>query len=208
MYVPPHFRVNDTNRLHAAMQAVALPVMVTTGPNGMIASHLPLLLDPDLGPNGTLRGHLARANPQANLPEGTETLVIFQGPEGYISPSYYPSKAEHGKVVPTWNYIAVHAYGPIRWLHDAAEKLQLVDDLTRRHEAGRANPWQVTDAPADFIAGMLKGISAFSIEITRLEGKFKLGQNRPEPDRLGATEGLTKDQNVIIAEAMRSELKS
>lgn len=202
MYNPPHFQVTDLPRLHAAMQAVPLASMVTAGPGGLTASHLPLLLAPSAGPHGSLRGHLAKANPQGHLPEGTEAMIIFQGPDAYISPSYYPSKQAGGKVVPTWNYIAVHAYGRLRWITEASALRQLVEDLTSRHEAGRTPPWEVADAPADYISAMLGGIVGFEIPIERIEGKFKLSQNRNAADRQGVIGGLTADGRADFAGLM------
>jgi len=156
-----------------------LAMVVTHGAQGLQASHLPLLLRPDEGPNGTLYGHFARANPQwKELQEGAEALVIFAGADAYVSPGFYPGKAEHGKVVPTWNYVAVHAYGTAQVITDAEPLLDLVSALTDHHEAGRAQPWKVADAPADYIDGMLKAIVGFALPIQRLEGKRKLSQNR------------------------------
>jgi len=202
MYNPPHFEVNDLPRLHAAMQAVPLASMGTAGPEGLTASHLPLLLAPDAGPYGSLRGHMAKANPQGSLPEGTEAMIVFQGPDAYISPSYYPSKQAGGKVVPTWNYIAVHAYGRLRWITEAAALRALVEDLTSRHESGRSPPWEVADAPENYIAAMLAGIIGFEIAIERIEGKFKLSQNRNAADRQGVKSGLTADGRADFAALM------
>lgn len=199
MYLPPHFREDDRDILHRAMAAAGLATLVTAGPDGMVASHLPLFLDPAAGPNGTLYGHVARANPHARTAGGTEGLVIFTGPDGYVTPSWYPGKAVHGKVVPTWNYVAIHAYGPIETFDDPARLLDVVTRLTERHEAGRARPWAVGDAPADFIAGMLKGIVGFALPIARLEGKWKMSQNRPADDRAAVADGLRGDGAAAAA---------
>jgi transcriptional regulator len=165
--------------------------LVTHGEQGLQASHLPLLLNTDEGPNGTLYGHFAKANPQwKELQNGAEALVIFAGADAYVSPGFYPSKAEHGKVVPTWNYVAVHAYGSAQVFTDADRLRTLVSALTDRHEAGRAQPWKVADAPADYIDGMLKAIVGFALPIQRLEGKRKLSQNRNTADIAGVREGL------------------
>ena len=196
MYVPRAFAVDDIQILHQQMQASPLPVLVTHASQGLHASHVPLLLDPDEGPYGTLYGHLARANPHGKaLAEGTETLVIFAGEQAYISPSFYPSKAEHGKTVPTWNYLAVHAYGTAEVFEDAERLLALVSRLSSKHEAGRPAPWAVSDAPGDYIDSMLKAIVGFRLPITRLEGKRKLSQNRDAADQAGVRQGLLANSN-------------
>ena len=196
MYVPRAFAVDDIPMLHQQMLATPLPVLVTHASQGMIASHVPLLLSPDEGACGTLYGHLARANPHGKaLAEGTETLVIFSGEQAYISPSFYPGKAEHGKAVPTWNYLAVHAYGTAEVFEDAERLLALVSRLSSKHEAGRSQPWSVSDAPADYIDSMLKAIVGFRLPITRLDGKRKLSQNRDAADQAGVRKGLLANSN-------------
>lgn len=197
MYVPAHFAETDTAVLHAAMRAVRLPLLVGTGPDGLIASHIPMLLDADAGPLGTLYGHVARANPQAQTVG--EALAIFPGPEAYITPSWYATKRETEKVVPTWNYVAVHAAGAIEWFTDADRLLDVVTRLTNRFEGERDQPWAVSDAPADFVAGMLKGITGFMLPIAKLEGKWKMSQNRPPADRAGVVAGLTADGRADVA---------
>ena len=197
MYVPPAFREEDTETLHAAMRAVRLPVLVGTGPDGLIASHVPMLLDPDAGEFGTLYGHLAKANPHVRATG--PALAIFQGPEAYITPSWYASKQVDHKVVPTWNYVAVHASGTVEWFDDPPRLLDLVTQLTEREEAGRTLPWAVSDAPKDFIAGMLKGFVGFALPIAKLEGKWKMSQNRPPADRAGVVGGLEAEGRVDVA---------
>ena len=199
MYVPAHFAETDIPTLHDAIRAGGLATLVTLTADGLIASHVPLLLDPEPTPNGTLIGHLARPNPQARGAIG-EALAIFQGPEGYITPSYYATKRETGKVVPTWNYTAIHAYGPLRWIDDRAALLDIVTRLTERHESPRAAPWAVSDAPDEFVQGMLKGIIGFELTITRLQGKVKMSQNRPEADRTGVVAGLRADGRPDLAD--------
>ncbi|ONH53854.1 negative transcriptional regulator, PaiB family [Pseudomonas cedrina] len=200
MYIPRAFALDDLAQLQQLIQHTRLAQLVTLGEQGLQASHLPLLLNADEGPNGTLYGHLAKANPQwKDLQDGSEALVIFAGAEAYISPALYPAKAEHGKVVPTWNYIAVHAYGKAEVFSDAERLLGVVTALTDRHEGNRAQPWKVSDAPADYIEGMLKAIVGFALPIERLLGKRKLSQNRSPADIAGVREGLaastdTRDQ--------------
>ena len=196
MYVPRAFAVDDVPILHQQMLATPLPVLVTHASQGLIASHVPLLLNPDEGPYGTLYGHLARANPHCKaLAEGVENLVIFAGEQAYISPSFYPSKAEHGKAVPTWNYLAVHAYGTAEVFDDAERLLALVSRLSNKHEADRSDPWSVSDAPAGYIDSMLKAIVGFRLPITRLDGKRKLSQNRDATDQAGVRKGLLANSN-------------
>lgn len=192
MYVPSAFRQNDLAVLHREITDCRLATLISHGENGLQASHLPLLLRPEEGPYGTLYGHLARANPHWRvLGEGGEALVIFNSADAYVSPSWYPAKAEHGKVVPTWNYIAVHAYGRADVFDDTERLLSLLDELTARHETPRPRPWALGDAPQDYITGMLRAIVGFALPIERLEGKWKLGQNRSEADRQGVHDGLS-----------------
>lgn len=197
MYTPPAFREDRPEILHAAMRAARLPVVVTTGAEGIVASHVPLLLNADMGPHGTLLGHLARANPQAA--HRGEALAIFAGPEHYITPSWYPSKQVDGKVVPTWNYVAVHASGPIEFFTDADQLRDIVTRLTDREEAGRSRPWAVGDAPEDYVASMLRGIIGFRLTIARLEGKWKMSQNRDSATRAGVAAGLAAEGAADIA---------
>ena len=196
MYTPSAFRLDDLPALHAHLRATRLAILVSHAEDGSLqATHLPLLLDPEAGELGTLHGHLAKANPQWRALAEGEALVIFPGADAYISPSFYAAKAEHGKVVPTWNYQAVHAYGSAEVFIDPQRLLQLVTGLTERHESDRPQPWAVSDAPADYIGGMLKAIVGFSIPITRLEGKRKLGQNRSAADVAGVKAGLAASQD-------------
>jgi transcriptional regulator len=196
MYIPRYFKDEDLQSLHRQIDGTRLATLVTFDETGLQASHVPLLLDPTQGANGTLTGHLAKANPQcAALASGAEALVIFQGADAYISPSFYAAKAEHGKVVPTWNYLAVHAYGKPETFNDPERLLAIVSGLTDKHESARAEPWAVSDAPADYIQGMLKGIVGFAIPIERLEGKRKLNQNRSAEDIAGASRGLASSQD-------------
>ncbi|WP_260958428.1 FMN-binding negative transcriptional regulator [Pseudomonas citri] len=191
MYNPKAFAAYDLPQLQQMMNDCRLAVLITQGERGLQASHLPLLLDTQQGPNGSLYGHMARSNPQwQDLEAGAEALVVFAGADAYISPDFYPSKAEHGKVVPTWNYLAVHAYGSAEVFSDAHRLRNLVSALTDRHEAGRAQPWKVDDAPPEYIDSMLKAIVGFALPIRRLEGKRKLSQNRSPADVAGVRSGL------------------
>jgi len=207
MYTPSTFALDDLHDLHQQILGTRLAVLVTHGEQGLQASHLPLLLNADEGANGTLYGHFARGNPQWKaLQNGAEALVIFAGADAYVSPGFYPSKAEHGKVVPTWNYVAVHAYGTADVFTDPERLLSLVSALTDRHEASRAQPWKVADAPADYISGMLKAIVGFALPIHRLEGKRKLSQNRSAADIAGVREGLAASPDAhdqALAHLMR-----
>jgi transcriptional regulator len=199
MYNPPLFREDRIEVLHDAIRRAGLVTLVTQTADGLIASHAPMLLDLEPAPYGTLIGHLARPNPQARGAIG-EGLAIFQGPDAYITPSWYATKRQNGKVVPTWNYVAIHAYGAVEFFNDLERLRDVVIRLTERQEAGRAQPWAVTDAPADFIDGMLKGIVGFAMPIARLEGKWKMSQNRPAEDRAGVISGLEAEQRPEVAD--------
>jgi transcriptional regulator len=209
MYVPPHFREDRLPVLHEAIRRGGLATLVTVGPAGPLASHIPMLLDSEPAPYGTLLGHVARANPQWSEPAvpGLLALAIFLGPDSYVSPSWYPTKQQTGKVVPTWNYVAVHASGPIQFFDEPERLRALVTRLTELHEADFPQPWRVADAPAEFIAGQLKGIVGLELRIERLDGKWKLSQNRPEQDRRGAMAGLAAsgrpDAIAVAAEMAR-----
>jgi transcriptional regulator len=177
--------------LHDVIRAHPLGLLVSAGAPGLTADSIPFLIDPADGEFGTLRAHLARANPHAALLRDVdECLVAFTGPQGYISPSWYAAKAEHGKVVPTWNYAAVHAWGKPRVIDDAAWLRRFLDGLTQSQERSLPAPWAVDDAPADFIESMLRAIVGLEIPIRRIEGKFKMSQNRAMPDRVGVVAGL------------------
>lgn len=207
MYTPSAFRLESLPELHEHILATRLAILVSHGPQGLEASHIPLLLDPDAGEFGTLHGHLARANPHWRALAAGEVMVIFPGVDAYISPGFYAAKAEHGKVVPTWNYETVHAYGQAEVFTDAQRLLQVVSGLTDRHEARQAQPWSVSDAPTDYIDGMLKAIVGFSIPIARLEGKRKLGQNRSNADLQRVKAGLSASSDPgdqALAGAMKN----
>lgn len=194
MYQPPHFREDRIEIQHALIRSHSLGLLITAGPSGLQANHVPFLIDADGSEHGTLRAHLARANPQCQeLAAVTECLVVFQGPQHYISPSLYPTKRETGKVVPTWNYITVHAWGRPKVIDDPVWLRCQLDDLTLHKERSRAAPWSVSDAPASFVAAQIKGIVGLEIPIARIEGKWKVSQNRPAVDRAGVIAGLRGD---------------
>jgi len=183
------------------MEAHPLAVLVTSSSEGMIATHLPLLVDRTRGAHGTLAGHIARANPQQRQAhDGDEALVIFSAHDAYITPSFYPTKARDGKVVPTWNYVAVHAYGTVRFVSDPTELRRHLEALTSRHESSRERPWAVSDAPEDYVARQLGAIVGVEIAITRLEGKWKMSQNRGAADIDGVIAGLEASGDAAARE--------
>lgn len=187
MYVPTAFAEEDLATLHALIEAHGFATLVSGGPDGLVATHLPILLDRSRGPKGTLVAHLARANPHARGLDGVEALTIFQGPHGYVSPSWYKTHP----AVPTWNYVAVHAYGRARIVEDPAALRDMVGRLTVKYEGGRERPWTMDGLPDPFMHGMLKGIVGVEIEIARIEGKLKLSQNRGAPDRRAVIAALS-----------------
>jgi len=193
MYVPRWFKEERLSVLQDAIDRNAFGTLVTTTRNGLSASHIPMILDRSKTTNGVILGHIARANMQwrDSLAE-VEGLAIFLGPDSYITPSWYETKEETGKVVPTWNYIAVHAKGSIHFIQDPEWLRDLVTKLTSKFEENTNGTWKVSDAPRDYIDQELKAIVGFEMEIRQLEGKWKMSQNRPEPDRRGAIEGLRK----------------
>jgi transcriptional regulator len=192
MYIPAAFRENDREKLLAVIERYPLATLVTAGAAGILASHLPMIYTPSADGAGALRGHLAKANPQWQGSATHDALAIFTGPDHYISPSWYPSKQEHGRVVPTWNYAAVHVYGTLHVIEDRAWMLANVTALTERHEQQQGTGWKVEDAPADYIEGLLRAIVGVELRISRWEGKVKASQNRPAADREGLVEGLGK----------------
>lgn len=196
MYLPSHFAEARVDVLHDLIRAHPFGTLVVLASNGLDANHIPFEIDPEPAPFGTLRGHLARANPVwKDFSSQVDALAIFQGPHTYISPSWYPTKKEHGKVVPTWNYAVVHATGPLRVIDEQGWVRRFVEQLTNRHEAPRTDPWKVTDAPADFVDTMTSAIVGVEIPIARLTGKWKVSQNRPEKDRAGVVEGLLQNRS-------------
>jgi transcriptional regulator len=194
MYTPAQFTIDDAGEAHALMRAAPFAILVTSGSDGVTATHVPTVLKVDAAsPLGRLECHLARPNPQWRTfaPE-SDALAIFQGPEAYIRPGWYPSKAEHGRVVPTWNYSVVHAYGRLEAIDDRDWLLAHVSELTRQQETPFAAPWSTTDAPADFLDKMARGIVGLALRVTRLEAKAKMSQNRDARDRAGVIAGLVQ----------------
>jgi len=196
MYVPEHFAEREPAVLHSLIEAHPLGTWVTSAGGQLVVNHLPFLLDAHRGEFGTLTGHVARANEVWKTAGEAESVVVFQGPETYITPSWYPTKQEHGKVVPTWNYVVVHAHGVPRVINDSDWLRHQVTALTRRHEAGRQAPWDVSDAPSAYIDAMLGGIVGIEIPIARVVGKWKLSQNHPERDRVGVVAGLSESPDL------------
>ncbi len=191
MYLPPHFEEQRPEVLQALMAAHPLATLITVGAGGIAANHIPLQWHPGDGGPGVLRGHVARANPLwHDRADGFEPLAVFHGAQAYISPAWYPTKREHAKVVPTWNYCTVHAYGRLAVHEDAPWLRDLVDALTRQHEGRRAQPWAVADAPEAFVQGMLTQIVGIEMTIRTIAGKWKVSQNQPERNRAGVVAGL------------------
>ncbi len=191
MYVPAHFEERDLRVLHALIRSHALGAWVVSAEGTLVVNHIPFLVDSAQGQHGTLVGHVARANPiWKSLAREPASVVIFQGPQGYITPSWYPSKHAHGKAVPTWNYAVVHAHGVPRAIEDTEWLRNHVTQLSAVHEAERAVPWSVADAPPDYVENMLKAIVGIEIPISAVVGKWKASQNRSLPDKLGTIAGL------------------
>jgi transcriptional regulator len=191
MYVPKHFEETRVEVMQQLIRDEPLATLVTVDARGPFANHLPIEIDASALPFGTLRGHVARSNRVwAEARADVDALAIFHGPRSYVSPSWYASKQETGRVTPQWNYVVVHAYGPIRFIEDREWLSAHVARLTTQHEAGRSQPWQVSDAPADYIARLLGNIVGFEIAVSRMIGKWKLSQNRSPGDQAGVAAGL------------------
>ena len=205
MYVPQAFAETRIEVLHQLIREHALGVVVTLGSDGLNANHIPWEVASDPAPYGTLRGHVARGNPVwRDFSSTIDALVVFQGPQAYITPSWYQTTKDTGKVVPTFNYIVVHAYGPLRVVEDQAWLRGLVERLTDRFEAARPEPWKVVDAPREFIEKQLGAIVGLEIPIRRLVGKWKVSQNRPDVDREGVIRGLRELDNAVAAAMARA----
>jgi len=207
MYQPPHFVETERSVLHALIRAHPLGLLISATADGPVADPVPFLLDADIGANGRLRTHVARANPHWKIIRdnpSTQVLVVFQGADAYITPSWYETKRETGKVVPTWNYAMVQVRGQARTIEDTAWLAGQIRELTGKHEASQAEPWQVEDAPERYIEAQLRGIVGIEIDITEIHGKWKVSQNRPEPDRIGVADGLASiDGNAAMTALVR-----
>lgn len=203
MYLPEHFTESRLDELHEIIRVHPFGMLVTRRNHGLDADHLPFELDAVRGPCGTLLAHIARDNPlPAEVVQGAEAMVVFRGPDGYISPNWYPSKQKTQRHVPTWNYEVVHAHGHLRIVDDERFVRGVVARLTRRHEAAESHPWKMSDAPADYLDAMLQRIVGLEVEITRLEGKRKLGQNREGCDVDGVIDALRERGSSELASAM------
>lgn len=201
LYIPSAFRETDLPFIHQTMRAAGLANLVTASVAGLVCTPLPLFLDEHEGEKGTLYGHVAKANPQWRDVSVEEALAIFMGPDAYVTPSWYESKGQDGKVVPTWNYVAVHAYGPVEFFEDADRLLDVVTRLTNFHEASRPRPWTVSDAPCDFVQAQLRGIVGVRLPITRIDAKRKMSQNRIAEDRANVKEGLSRSADTRMRQA-------
>jgi transcriptional regulator len=208
MYNPRWFKEDRLQFLHAEIRKIGFGTLVTSAASSMLASHVPLMLDTSRGEQGILYGHIARGNLQwRDTTPGSEGLAIFLGPDAYVTPRWYQTKKEDGKVVPTWNYVAIHVRGPVTFFEDPERLREVVTELTALHESAAEDPWKVTDAPVDYIQAQLKSIVGFEMPITRVEGKWKMSQNRPEPDREGVIAGL-EERNQIRDSEVSTEMRS
>jgi transcriptional regulator len=209
MYIPSSFAERDLPTLLAFIEAHPLAALVTSSAkDGLIATHLPLVLDRANGPMGTLFGHFARANPHARVlaDETVQAMVIFTGPDAYVTPTWYRTKQETGRVVPTWNYVAVHAYGTLRLRDDPDFLRGHLEALTLKHEGARPQPWQLGDAPEDYIGQQMKAIVGVEFTVDRLDGKWKMSQNRPDTDIDGVIRGLGESEtpkDQVVADIVR-----
>jgi transcriptional regulator len=194
-YNPPHFRQTDLPALHAQIEGTAFATLITVGAQGPIVSHLPMLLHRQAGAYGVLAGHLARGNPQWQQTDFSKpAIAMFMGPDAYVSPGWYPSKAEHGKAVPTWNYSAIYAHGTLETFADPEELRAHVSALTAHFERTMPKPWQVSDAPEDYLQRQFKGIVGVRLTIDSLEGKAKLSQNRTQADHDSVADALSASE--------------
>lgn len=207
MYRPVAFREDDLEQISALIRGNPLGVLITNGASGVKANLLPFLLGQD-GKGLVLKAHLARANDQAvDLAQGGEAVVMFLGPSAYVSPSWYPTKAETGRVVPTWNYAAVEARGTPRIVEDPLWLRAQIEELTQRQEGGRLHPWAVGDAPDDYIEAMIRAVVGLEIALHALEGKWKVSQNQPEANRLGVIDGLSREnEGSAMADLVKTYL--
>ena len=212
MYNPPWFREDDLDLIRGEIKRNGFGTLVTVASSGgPLASHVPMILDETRGQKGTLYGHVARGNLQwRDTRTGSEALAIFLGPDAYITPRWYETKKENGKVVPTWDYVAIHVRGPITFFHDTTRIRDVVTRLTNKHESGASDPWEVSDAPRDYIESQLKSIVGFEVAVSRIDGKWKMSQNRPDADRMGVVRGLAErdePQDAQVSQRVREQKK-
>jgi transcriptional regulator len=204
MYIPPHFAISSPDQLHRIIREHPLGALVTMGPDGLDANHIPFEFDEAQGERGCLTAHVARANPVwQHCRDGADALVIFRGNENYISPNWYPSKHETHRQVPTWNYEVVHVHGRLTVMDEERFVRGVLARLTREHEMSEPRPWKMGDSPPDYIDQMLKAVVGIQLEISRIEGKAKLSQNRELRDRMGAADALINRGAGALGEAMR-----
>jgi len=206
MYNPPAFREHDLALQHQFIRDRRFGLLISSSADGPVATPLPLLLDTSDVPLGVLTGHVSRANEHWQALDGANVLVVFQGPDAYVTPAWYPSKTEHGKVVPTWNYVMVQARAVARVIHDAGWLYRHVTQLTQVNERSQKVPWQVTDAPPDYIASQIRGIVGLEITIGALDGKWKVSQNRTVEDRLGVADGFAQAGHSTMATLVRDKV--
>ena len=207
MYIPPHFSIGDRAAIHRIIREHPLGVLINLSPDGLDANHIPFELDPDVGELGALTAHVARANPVwQNCQGGADVLVVFRGHEHYISPTWYPSKHETHRQVPTWNYEVVHAHGRLTVMDEERFVRRVVARLTRTHEASEPKPWKMGDAPPDYIDTMIKAVVGIEVQIKRFEGKSKLSQNREARDRQSAAQALIQHGELQLGKAMKDTL--
>jgi transcriptional regulator len=203
MYIPQAFNEERLEVQHGLIRRYPLGLLISAGASGPLASPMPFHLPADATPYGTLQGHLARANPHWQSFDGQDVLVVFQGPDAYVTPNWYASKDEHGKVVPTWNYTMVQVRGTVRLMDDKDWIRRQITALTNDHESPRECPWHVTDAPSDYIEAQMNAIIGLEIPIRSIEGKWKLSQNRAQPDREGVEQGFAQDGNEVMSQLVR-----
>jgi transcriptional regulator len=204
LYNPRWFKEDNVEALQDEVNRLSFGTIITLTKSGMVASHVPMLVDRSRGELGTLFGHVARGNAQwRDSSPGGQGLAVFLGPDAYISPSWYKTKKETGEVVPTWNYVAIHVRGPVSFFEETERIRGIVTKLTGHHEADSKKPWEVTDAPADYIDGELKQIVGFEMPIAKIEGKWKMSQNRPKSDREGVVTNLLERDRLRDEEVSR-----
>lgn len=210
-YPHPWFREDRIEVLHEAIRTISFGTLLTHANGEFVVTHFPFEVDAEPPPNGTLRGHIARSNPQwRGIGEGIPALAIFQGPQAYVSPSWYPGKREDPRQVPTWDYLAVHVHGTLRTVDDPDRLYAHLERLVKRNEDARAEPWKITDAPADYLREQMRYIIGLELRIGKLEGRYKLSQNRDAADQEGARAGLASgnERERAVAEEIQSAMQS